>query len=103
LTDALFSKSLWIALFASCGGPFAFAACLKLLQDSFSFLQPQLLRLFLSFISKYQSSRLSGMGEQLAPSPIEGLSIATLMFLVAIVQSIILHQVSVTLNLLALR
>ncbi len=43
------------------------------------------------------------MGEQLAPSPIEGLSIATLMFLAAIVQSIILHQVSVTLNLLALR
>jgi ATP-binding cassette subfamily C (CFTR/MRP) protein 1 len=82
-----------MALFASYGGPLAFAACLKLLQDCLSFLQPQLLRLFLSFISSYQSARLSGMGEHLAPSAVEGFSIATLMFLAAIVQSIILHQV----------
>jgi len=32
------------------------------------------------------------MSDQLAPSPVEGLSIATLMFLAAVVQSIILHQ-----------
>ncbi|KAI0285929.1 metal resistance protein YCF1 [Russula aff. rugulosa BPL654] len=85
-------KSLWTALFTSYGGPYAFAACLKLLQDSLSFLQPQLLRLFLSFISSYQSARLSGMGEHLAPSALEGFSIATLMFLAAIMQSIILNQ-----------
>jgi len=84
-----------MALFTSYGGPFAFAACLKLLQDCLSFLQPQLLRLFLSFISSYQSARLSGMGEHLTPSPVGGFSIATLMFLTAITQSIIVHQVGI--------
>ena len=84
-----------MALFASYGGPLAFAACLKLIQDCLAFLQPQLLRLFLSFISSYQSARLSGMSEHLAPSAVEGFSIATLMFLAAITQSIILHQVGV--------
>ena len=95
LTECLSSKSLWTALFASYGGPFAFAACLKLLQDSLAFLQPQLLRLFLSFISSYQSARLSGISDHLAPSAVEGISIATIMFLTAMVQSIILHQVRV--------
>jgi ATP-binding cassette subfamily C (CFTR/MRP) protein 1 len=82
-----------MALFASYGGPFAFAAFLKVFQDCLSFLQPQLLRLFLSFISSYQSARQSGVDKHLAPSPVEGFSIATLMFLAAITQSIILHQV----------
>ncbi|KAH9175036.1 ABC transporter transmembrane region-domain-containing protein [Lactarius sanguifluus] len=82
-------KSLWTALFVSYGGPFAFAACLKVLQDSLSFLQPQLLRLFLSFISAYQSARLSDTS---GPSPLEGFSIATAMFVAAIIQSILLHQ-----------
>lgn len=91
----MFSKSLWMALFASYGGPYIFAAFLKLLQDSLSFLQPQLLRLFLSFISSYQSARLHGMDEHLAPSALEGFSIAGLMFLAAIIQSIVLHQVGV--------
>ncbi|KAH9967354.1 metal resistance protein YCF1 [Russula dissimulans] len=85
-------KSLWTALFVSYGGPFASAGCFKILQDSLAFLQPQLLRLFLSFISAYQSARLRGMADQLAPSPIEGFTIAALMFLAAVVQSIILHQ-----------
>jgi ATP-binding cassette subfamily C (CFTR/MRP) protein 1 len=82
-------------MFVSYGGPFVFAACLKVTQDCLAFLQPQLLRLFLSFISAYQSARQSGMSDQLAPSPVEGLSIATLMFLAAVVQSIVLHQVRV--------
>ncbi|KAH9000229.1 P-loop containing nucleoside triphosphate hydrolase protein [Lactarius akahatsu] len=82
-------KSLWTALFVSYGGPFAFAACLKVLQDCLSFLQPQLLRLFLSFISAYQSARLSDTS---GPSPLEGFSIATAMFVAAIIQSILLHQ-----------
>ena len=51
-----------------------------------AFLQPQLLRLFLSFISAYQSTRLHGLSDELAPSPLEGLSIATFMFLAAVVQ-----------------
>ncbi|KAI0305966.1 metal resistance protein YCF1 [Multifurca ochricompacta] len=85
-------KSLWTALFVSYGGPYVVAACLKILQDCLSFLQPQLLRLFLSFISAYQSARLSGTDDKLAPSPVEGFSIAAIMFIAAITQSIILHQ-----------
>jgi hypothetical protein len=85
-------------MFVSYGGPFTFAACLKLLQDCLLFLQPQLLRLFLSFISAYQSARLRSLSDQLAPSPFEGLSIAALMFAAAVVQSIIVHQVSVILG-----
>jgi ATP-binding cassette, subfamily C (CFTR/MRP), member 1 len=84
-----------MALFTSYGGPYAFAACLKLLQDCLSFLQPQLLRLFLSFISSYQSAKLSGIDEHVAPSALQGFSIATLMFVAAITQSIFLHQVGV--------
>ena len=80
------SQSLWMAMFVSYGGPFVFAACLKMLQDCLAFLQPQLLRLFLSFISAYQSTRLHGLSDELAPSPLEGLSIATFMFLAAVVQ-----------------
>jgi ATP-binding cassette subfamily C (CFTR/MRP) protein 1 len=93
--SSLFSKSLWKALFVSYGGPFVVAACIKILQDCLSFLQPQLLRLFLSFISAYQSARLSDTGAKLGPSPLEGFSIATAMFVAAILQSIILHQVRV--------
>ena len=94
LTKCLSSKSLWTVLFASYREPFAFAACLKLLQD-LAFLQPQLFQLFLLFISPYQSARLSGISDHLAPSAVEGISIATIMFLTAMVQSIILHQVRV--------
>ena len=97
----LFSKSLWTALYVSYGGPFTVAAGLKLFQDCLSFLQPQLLRLFLSFISAYQSAKLSGTIKH-GPSPLEGVSIATAMFVTAIIQSIILHQVSVPPNLLSL-
>jgi hypothetical protein len=91
----LFSKSLLMALFASYGGPFTVAAGFKILQDSLSFLQPQLLRLFLSFISAYQSARLNNTNSKHGPSPLEGFSIATAMFVTAIIQSIILHQVRV--------
>ncbi|KAF8271622.1 metal resistance protein YCF1 [Lactarius quietus] len=84
-------KSLWRALFVSFGGPFVVAAGLKLFSDCLSFLQPQLLRLFLSFISAYQSARLSDTISK-GPSPLEGFSIATAMFVAAIIQSIILHQ-----------
>ncbi|KAI0255781.1 P-loop containing nucleoside triphosphate hydrolase protein [Lactifluus subvellereus] len=85
-------KSLWTALFVSYGGPFVVAAWFKIMQDCLSFLQPQLLRLFLSFISAYQSARLYGTDDKPAPSPMQGFSIATLMFTAAIIQSIILHQ-----------
>ena len=82
-------------MFVSYGGPYLSAACLKITQDCLAFVQPQLLRLFLSFISAYQSARLKGVSDQLAPSPLQGLSIATLMSLAAIVQSILVHQVRI--------
>ncbi|KAH9975853.1 P-loop containing nucleoside triphosphate hydrolase protein [Lactifluus volemus] len=78
-------KSLWVSLFVSYGGPFVVAASLKIIQDCLSFLQPQLLRLFLSFISAYQDARANGTSDT-------GLSIAAIMFGAAIIQSIVLHQ-----------
>ena len=84
------SKGLWTALFVAYGGPYAFAAFLKLIQDCLAFLQPQLLRLLLAYISEYQSARASG-GER--PSEFEGFAIAVVMFTASIVQTIILHQV----------
>ena len=88
------SKNLTIALFAAYGGPYAFAAGLKLIQDCLAFLQPQLLRWLLSYISAYQSARPDGIEQNGAPSPFEGFAIAITMFVAAITQTIILHQVS---------
>jgi len=92
-------KSLWTALFFAYGGSYAFAALLKIFQDALNFLQPQLLRWLLSYISSYQSardrenmyfpmSRLSGG----SGSPVEGYSIAAMMFIASIIQTVILHQ-----------
>ncbi|TFY72025.1 hypothetical protein EVG20_g1007 [Dentipellis fragilis] len=75
-------RSLWIALFTAYGGPYVTAAMLKLIQDCLSFLQPQLLRLFLSYISTHKN----GSGEA------EGFAIILTMFLAAVAQSIIVHQ-----------
>ncbi|TBU30707.1 metal resistance protein YCF1 [Dichomitus squalens] len=81
-------SSLWVALFVAYGGPYAFALGLKLVQDCLAYLQPQLLRWLLSYISIYQSSRFSEDG----PSPIEGFTIAVVMFCASITQTIVLHQ-----------
>lgn len=86
------SKSLWVALFVSYGGPYAFAAFLKVLQDCLAFLQPQLLRWLLSYISTYQSARLNLFSSPDSPSPLEGFAIAVLMFVASISQTVILHQ-----------
>ena len=88
------SKSLTVALFAAYGGSYAFAGGLKLLQDCLSFLQPQLLRWLLSYISSYQSARPDGIVQHGAPTPFEGFAIAFVMFAASIAQTIILHQVS---------
>ena len=84
------SSSLWVALFTAYGGPYVFALGLKIVQDSLAFLQPQLLRWLLSYISSYQKARFSG---DESPSPVEGFAIAAIMFGASIVQTIILHQV----------
>ncbi|GJJ11410.1 hypothetical protein Clacol_005643 [Clathrus columnatus] len=82
-------SALWVALFAAYGRPFAFAAFLKLIQDSLSFLQPQLLRLLLTYITDYQRARDEGVK---GPSPFGGFALAALMFIAALTQSVILHQ-----------
>ncbi|KAG1731999.1 P-loop containing nucleoside triphosphate hydrolase protein [Suillus paluster] len=84
-------SSLWTALFLSYGGPYLLAGFYKLLQDSLAFLQPQLLRWLLAYISSYQSTK--GTAHLLVgPSPLEGYAIAIIMFLASMVQTVILHQ-----------
>ncbi|KLO11533.1 metal resistance protein YCF1 [Schizopora paradoxa] len=81
--------SLWASLFAAYGGQYGLAALLKILQDCLAFLQPQLLRWLLSYVSIYQAARENG-GE--LPNPLTGFMIAAIMFVAAISQTIILHQ-----------
>ncbi|EKM50357.1 uncharacterized protein PHACADRAFT_263609 [Phanerochaete carnosa HHB-10118-sp] len=85
-------KNLAVALFAAYGGPYAFAGFLKLVQDCLVFLQPQLLRWLLSYISAYQSARPDGIVQNGAPSPFEGFAIAVIMFCASICQTAILNQ-----------
>lgn len=73
------------------GQPFVFALCLKIVQDCLSFLQPQLLRRLLMFITDYREAREGLLTEM--PTPLIGFSLAFLMFFTSIVQTIILHQV----------
>ncbi|KAG2035311.1 P-loop containing nucleoside triphosphate hydrolase protein [Suillus americanus] len=84
-------SSVWLALFLSYGGPYMGAAFLKLFQDSLAFLQPQLLRWLLAYISNYQSTK--GMANLLVgPSPLEGYIVAIIMFVASMAQTVVLHQ-----------
>ncbi|CAA7267383.1 unnamed protein product [Cyclocybe aegerita] len=89
LKNAMERYTLWKALFVAYGRPYAFAAGLKVLQDLLAFLQPQLLRWLLSYISEYQNSRLQPNER---PSKIEGFAIALIMFIASVVQTICLNQ-----------
>ncbi|KAJ3985950.1 multidrug resistance-associated ABC transporter [Lentinula detonsa] len=85
--------SLWKALFIAYGRTYAFAALLKLLSDCLSFSQPQLLRLLLSYISSYQSSRFGPWTAGVAkPHPLEGFVYAALMFVASTAQTVVLNQ-----------
>ena len=89
------SKNLYLALFSAYGAPYAFAAFLKIIQDCLAFLQPQLLRWLLYYVSTYQAAREGQEhGGPPPPSPLQGFSIAALMFIAAVIQTFILHQVS---------
>ncbi|KAJ4473750.1 metal resistance protein YCF1 [Lentinula aciculospora] len=93
LKDALKTHSLWKSLFIAYGKTYAFAALLKLLSDCLSFSQPQLLRMLLSYISAYQSSRLGPWNVETAkPHPLEGFVYAALMFVASTGQTVILNQ-----------
>ncbi|KAG2112527.1 P-loop containing nucleoside triphosphate hydrolase protein [Suillus clintonianus] len=84
-------SSFWVALFLSYGGPYMGAAFLKLLQDGLAFLQPQLLRWLLAYISNYQSTK--GTANVLVgPSPLEGYAVAIIMFVASMSQTVVLHQ-----------
>ena len=83
-------SSLWTALFVAYGGPYAFALGLKLVQDALAFLQPQLLRWLLSYISTYQSAKDA---DRDPPTAVEGFAIAAIMFGASMIQTVILHQV----------
>ncbi|SCV73559.1 BQ2448_7485 [Microbotryum intermedium] len=75
--------SLAGALAASYGGPFFSAALFKLLQDTLSFTQPQLLRRLLRFVETYKTD---------TPEPaFHGYIIAFGMFVCAVTQTTLLH------------
>ena len=73
------------------GGPFFVAVGLKIIQDLLAFAQPQFLRWLLSYIAAYQAA-VKANAE--TPDPVQGFAIVILMFTAALVQTIILHQVS---------
>ncbi len=78
--------SLWLALFRGFGGPYFRGTVIKTLSDALSFVQPQLLRLLISFIDSYR-------GDGREPQPvIRGVAIAIAMFLVSVSQTVCLHQ-----------
>ena len=76
--------SLKIALWQAYGGPYAVAGVLKGVYDCLNFLQPQLLRLLLSYVSSY--------GTDHPMPPVAGFAISILMFLSSIVATAALHQ-----------
>ena len=84
---------LWRALFVAYGGPFAIAAGLKVVQDLLAFLQPQLLRWLLSYISQYQDTRAQSDDSE-RPSELQGFAIAIVMFMASVTQTVCLNQVS---------
>ena len=78
--------SLWIALFRGFGGPYFWGSLIKTLSDILSFVQPQLLRLLISFVDSYRSGNPQ-------PQPvIRGAAISLAMFAVSVAQSALLHQ-----------
>ncbi|THH19236.1 hypothetical protein EW146_g1884 [Bondarzewia mesenterica] len=85
-------KSLWTSLFVAYGGVYVQAAGLKVIQDCLAFLQPQLLRLFLVYISSYQSA--ASEHAPVTPSPAEGFAIVAVMFIASMAQTITLAFIS---------
>lgn len=81
------NPSLWGALLRAYGRQYAVAAAIKVVRDVLSFAEPQLLRLLLAFIAAYQAG-----GEE--RSAFVGWVIAGGMFLLSVVQTAMLHQVS---------
>ena len=76
--------SLWLALFRAFGLPYLGGGIFKSVSDILAFVQPQLLRLLISFIDSYRTD---------SPQPVVyGAAIALSMFAVSAVQTVCLHQ-----------
>ena len=77
--------SLWMAMFRAFSGPYFRGAVIKTVSDSLSFVQPQLLRLLITFVDSYRR------GNQPQPA-IRGVAIALAMFATSVCQTVALHQ-----------
>lgn len=78
--------SLWLALFRGFGGPYFRGTVIKTFSDTLSFVQPQLLRLLISFVDSYRHGNPH-------PQPvIRGAAISLAMFAVSVAQTALLHQ-----------
>lgn len=78
--------SLWIALFRGFGGPYFRGTIIKTVSDILAFVQPQLLRLLISFVDSHRHGNPH-------PQPvIRGAAIAIAMFAVSVSQTVCLHQ-----------
>lgn len=76
--------SLWTALFRGFGGPYLRGAIIKTFSDTLQYVQPQLLRLLITFIDSYRTPE---------PQPVaRGAAIALAMFAVSVSQTALLHQ-----------
>ncbi|KAF2868308.1 multidrug resistance-associated protein 1 [Massariosphaeria phaeospora] len=76
--------SLWLAMFRAFGNPYFRGAVVKVGSDVLNFVQPQLLRLLITFVDSYRTEN---------PKPVaHGAAIALGMFTVSIVQTALLHQ-----------
>ncbi|KAH8832602.1 P-loop containing nucleoside triphosphate hydrolase protein [Flagelloscypha sp. PMI_526] len=97
LEGHLKKHSLFVALILSYGPTYGVAGVLKGIVDCLNFLQPQLLRWLLSYISSYQAiSHASGSTaadfQAPPPSNVEGFVIVGTMFAASSAQTIFLHQ-----------
>ncbi len=76
--------SLWMAVFRGFTGPYLRGSVIKTFSDALAFVQPQLLRLLISFVDSYRGDN---------PQPIiRGAAIALAMFAVSVAQTVCLHQ-----------
>ncbi|EXJ72334.1 uncharacterized protein A1O5_04838 [Cladophialophora psammophila CBS 110553] len=77
--------NLWIALARAFGGPYLRGALIKSISDCLAFVQPQLLRLLITFVDSHRP------GRERQPA-IRGVAIALAMFATSICQTAALHQ-----------
>ncbi|TEA16194.1 Metal resistance protein YCF1 [Colletotrichum sidae] len=79
------NPSLWLAMFRAYGGPYAIAALFKVVNDVTQYIQPQLLKYLIAFVTSY------GDGEEKRPV-IYGAAVALAMFASATLQTAMIHQ-----------